>query len=161
LQKQCAILSYQLDPCDSKKLTVELIDGIGRKHTVDLDSCGYVLQKKASLVFPAFSSWIEKKEYDSAKTAIRSIVDLIAYRSKMGIQDVDPDLHKNAGFIGTEAIFIDIGSFSQSPHPITKEAFHYDIKKISNELRLWLISKDESLAQYLDLVIEETSQKYE
>jgi len=160
LRKQCAILAYQLEPTNTSTLTVELVDGIGRKHLVSLNKCGYVLQQKASLVFPAFSRWIETRDFDSANKALRSLVSLIAFRSKLGIQDVDPDLHKNAGLLGNEAIFIDIGSFTQREKPLTKEAFCFDIKKISNELRLWLASKDESLAHSLDVIIEESIQKY-
>lgn len=161
LQAQCAILSYQLDPTDKNELSVELIDGIGRKHTIMLDRCGYVLQKKASLIFHTFSSWIENRDFESVKKALRSLVSLIAYRSKLGIQDVDPDLHKNAGLVGTDAIFIDIGSFTLQEKPLSKEAFSYDIKKISNELRRWLVSKDESLAYFLDQTIDEEVQHYE
>jgi len=161
LQNQCAILSYQLEPTDGDALTVELLDGIGRRHTVALDRCGYVLQKKASLLFPTFSSWIEKGDFESVKIALRSLIDLIAYRSRLGIQDIDPDLHKNAGLVGTEAIFIDIGSFTQKEHPLSKEDFSYDLRKIFNELRKWLASKEESLDRFLEQAMDEAIHHYE
>ena len=160
LQKQCAILAYQLEPSCLETIPVTLEDGIGRKHMISLSSCGFILQKKASLVFPSFSHWIKNKEYEAAQTALRSLVAIISERSKLGIQDVDPDLHKNAGFIGTEAIFIDVGSFTKKEAPLSKEAFQYDIIKISKELREWLNVKDPSLAIFFDKTIEEAIRTY-
>lgn len=160
LQRQCGILSYQLEPSSTHNLTVTLIDGIGRKHNVLLDRCGYVLQYKASLIFPTLSSWIDKNDFESAQKALRSLVSSISERSQMGIQDVDPDLHKNAGFLGTEALFIDIGSFTQHEKPLSKETFAYDIRKISKELSLWLKMKDQHIALFFEQCIEKAIQEY-
>lgn len=160
LQKQCAIIAYQLEPSFEHTLPCQLIDGIGRHYIVDLARCGYVLQRKATLIFPTLESWINQQDQASCRKALASIIELIAYRSKLGIHDVDPDLHKNAGLLGTEAMFIDIGSFTDQKAPLSKESFEADIRKTSKELRSWLATKDPQLASYLDETIQEAIRCY-
>lgn len=160
LRKQCGIVAAQLEPSLNLSLPTQLIDGIGRKHTVNIALCGYALQKKASLIFPSFEHWIKQKDIVSCQKAISSLLALITSRSQMGIEDVDPDIHKNAGLVNTQALFIDIGSFTDKGAPLSKEAFAYDLKKIFKEFRLFLSKKEPSLADFLDHAIEEEIARY-
>lgn len=160
LKKECGIVAAQLNPAPGQFLPVELIDGIGRKHTVNIAQCGYVLQKKASLIYPSFISWINQKDLQSCQVAIQSMASLIASRSHLGIEDVDPDIHKNAGLIGTDAVFIDIGGFVDKGSPLSKGAFAYDIKKIFKEFKSFLSKKEPSLVPFLDQTIEKEIERY-
>ena len=160
LKKQCGIVASQLDPLPHVLMKANLIDGIGRKHEINVAQCGFVLQRKASLVFPSFAKWIEEKDWTSAQAAIHSLLRIIKERSLLGIEDIDPDIHKNAGLVGTESLFIDIGSFTDKGKPLSKESFAYDLKKICNELKLFLQKKEPSLAVFLDQAIDEEIERY-
>jgi len=150
LKKECGILSMQILPSPSFHQEVVIVDSIGRHYTIDLANYGFIVQKKAALVYPSLTDWIKANDMQSAKNAIGSIVDLIERRSKKGIQDSDPDLHKNAGLIETQAIFIDVGSFHKNPEAKNKSVYGPDLLKITNNLKNWLTTQSPELAEHLE-----------
>jgi hypothetical protein len=155
LVEECGIICLEILPTEGFHQEALLIDKLGRKHTIDLGSVGFIVQKRAKLIYPTLSHWIANKKLDEAKAALRSIVQLIVKRSLKGIQDSDPDLHKNAGLIGTQAVFIDMGSFHQNELAKTKEVYVRDLYKITNKLYEWLRKQSPELAAYLKAQINE------
>lgn len=150
LRNECGVIAMEILPTAQFHQDVTLIDKIGREHKIDLGNYGFILQRRADLVYPSLSQWIENDQLPKAKKAIHSIVGLIVHRSKKGIQDSDPDLHKNAGLIGTDAIFIDVGSFHQNQEAKQPEVYIRDLVKITNNLKTWLQKQSPELATYLD-----------
>jgi hypothetical protein len=154
LKDECALLYTQILPSGSYSVPVTIIDAIGRSYTIDLAQSSFAIQKRASLVLPSLEHWITSGDITSAKKALNSMVSLIKLRSSKDIQDTDPDLHKNAGLIGTTAIHIDIGSFHKNPSIRTEEAMKADMKKIFSRLLSWLEPRSSELHSYLKGLIE-------
>ncbi len=157
LKDECGIIAMEILPTLGINQEVTLFDKLGRKHTINLSDYGFILQKRIDLIYPKLGSWIASKDLDSAKKAVSSIVALMVQRSKKGIQDSDPDLHKNAGLIGTTAMFIDLGSFHANPQAKTEEVYTADLRKITNRLREWLEKQSPELAEHLENEIQNSS----
>jgi len=134
LQDECALLYVQIIPSNAYQLPVTITDAIGRAYTIDLSEYGFAIQKRATLVLPSIKKWVSRGQLTEAKKALSSLIGLMARRSKKAIQDSDPDLHKNAGFIGTTAIHIDIGSFFENPRITESKHMQHDVKKIFSKL---------------------------
>ncbi|HXF28460.1 MAG TPA: hypothetical protein VN457_01300 [Chlamydiales bacterium] len=147
---ECGCLFLQIVPSSYFHQPVTFTDKIGRTMTIDLAKHGFMVQKKADLLFPTIARLVQEKKMADAKTLIHSIVNLIVVRSKKGIQDQDPDLHKNCGCIGLEAQFIDVGSFHTNEKAKNPEVYVNDLKKISRRLRLFLEGVSPELVQALD-----------
>jgi hypothetical protein len=154
LKDECGLLFTQILPSKTYSLPITLIDTLGRSYTIDLAQSSFALQKRADLVLPSLEKWISVGDLLSAKEALTSIISLIKARASKGIQDIDPDLHKNAGLIGTTAIHIDIGSFHQNPHIHETEPLKNDLKKIFARLLSWLEPRSKELATYVEESIE-------
>ncbi len=154
LKDECALIYTQILPSTTYSIPVTIVDAIGRTYQIDLAQSSFALQKKASLVLPSLEHWITCGDIASAKSALNSMVALIKLRSTKGIQDTDPDLHKNAGLIGTTAIHIDIGSFHENSSIRTEEAMKRDMAKIFNRLLIWVKPKSPELYAYLAKLIE-------
>ncbi len=154
LKEECGLIAMEILPTQGINQEVSLTDKIGRKHTLNLSDYGFILQRRADLIYPKLSHWIAVHDLDSAKKAIHSIITLIVQRSKKGFQDSDPDLHKNAGLIGTQAILIDLGSLHANPEAKKREVYIQDLYKITNRLREWLEKQSPELADYLKQEIE-------
>jgi hypothetical protein len=154
LKDECGLIYTQILPSDAYSLPVTIVDAIGRKYQIDLARSSFAMQKKASLVLPALEQWINSGDIASAKKALSSMVGLIKSRSLKNIQDTDPDLHKNAGLIGTTAIHIDIGSFHKNPSIHAEEAMKSDMKKTFNRLLVWLEPRSKELHTYLKGILE-------
>lgn len=157
LKDECGLVFVEILPTKSIDQEVELYDKLGRKHTINLGNYGFILQKRADLIYPKLSRWIAQGDMESAKKAIRSMVGLIVQRSKKGIQDSDPDLHKNAGLIDTTAVFIDLGSFHVNPDARKEEVYKGDLLKITNRLKVWLDVQSPELSLYLQQELQNAS----
>jgi hypothetical protein len=149
LINECGLVYAQVLPSSGFSLPVTIHDAIGRRYTLDLSQHGFAIQKRAELVLPSFDRWIKEKDLVHAKKAIDSLVALIALRSSKGIQDSDPDLHKNAGLIGTTAVLIDIGSFYSNPSITSSDEMSRDMKKVFNRFGEWLEKRSPELYNYL------------
>lgn len=150
LSSECALIFTQILPSTAYSLPVTIVDPIGRTYSFDLAQHGFALQHRANLVLPALRHWIQKGKIDEAKQALTSLIGLFVLRCKMGIQDIDPDLHKNAGFLGSTAVHIDIGSFLENDRISTKEKMVPDIQKAFKKLSKWLEGKSPELTSFLE-----------
>ncbi len=157
LKDECGLIAVEILPEPSLNQEITLYDKLGRKHIINLGEYGFILQRRADLIYPKLSGWIETKDLQSAKQAIRSMIALIVARSKKGIQDSDPDLHKNAGLIDTTAILIDLGSLHKNPDAKNEEVYMGDILKITNRFKEWLEKQSPELALFLQEEISQAS----
>jgi hypothetical protein len=155
LKDECGLIFTQILPSSSYNLPVSLEDRVGREYTIDLSHYGFAIQHRLNLVLPSLRTWISENKIDEAKKALSSLVGLIVTRSKKGIQDSDPDLHKNAGLIGTTGVHIDIGSFSANPNISQIEKMRPDVQKTFRKLVLWLQDKSPELSLYLSELLKD------
>jgi len=154
LRNECALIYAQILPSQKFSLPITIRDGIGREYVIDLAAHGFALQRRADLVQPSFEKWIAQNDMESARKAIDSLVGVIALRSKKEVQDSDPDLHKNAGLIGTTAIFIDIGGFHKNPKIPSHNEMKRDMDKVFGKFGRWLSSRSTELHAYLQQRLE-------
>jgi hypothetical protein len=159
LKDECALLFTQILPCSTYSLPATIIDPLGRKYSFDLAHYGFALQHRVNLVLPSLRQWIEKGKIDEAKKALSSLVGLLVTRSQKGIQDIDPDLHKNAGFLGSTAVHIDVGSFLENKRIVSEERMVPDVKKAFRKLVKWLDGKSPELAAFLEEKLNDPGQE--
>ncbi|NGX37333.1 MAG: hypothetical protein K1000chlam2_00487 [Chlamydiae bacterium] len=148
------LVYLHLTKTDHLRSQIRLFDPIGVVHTLNLDEIEFVLQKRATLAYSTLTALIEAREFEAAKRRLESLVDLIASRSKAGIADHDAR-KRNFGFIGSDAIELDLGSFSlneslKDPQEAQK-AFLYETMK----LRRWIKKYHPELSESLDAKIKE------
>ena len=111
---RAGLIYLHLNPTDYLGQRLTLIDKLGIEHTIDLDHTDFALQHRAKLPKKHFRSLKKKNDYNAAKRSLDSIIDMIVERSQKGIADRDPNIRRNCGFIGEQAVEIDLGSFTRS-----------------------------------------------
>jgi hypothetical protein len=138
----------------NKKLT--LIDNLGIAHQLDLDSIDFALQKKAEPTRVKLRNLIKENDLDAAKQCIKSLLVLITERSQKGICDRDPNLRRNIGFVGNQAIEIDLGSYTKDESlNLDAENIRQELIKNTWKLKQWLDRKSPVLSLYLSEQIDE------
>ncbi len=130
-----------------KKLTI--IDKLGIAYQIDLDSIDFALQKKAEFTNPKLKKLIKENHLDAAKECIESMLGLIVERCQKGIRDRDPNFRRNMGFIGTQAIEIDLGSYSKDESLKNPENFQSELLDKTQKLKRWLGRRNQNLTTYL------------
>jgi len=115
-----------------------LIDPLGIKHPIALNNFGFALQKKATMAYPYFAKCAEEKNLEKARLAFASLFSLLNRKMEQGIDDNDPLIRTNFGFVGDQAIEVDIGPFSYNTALLTSEEKLEEIQRIALPLRHWL-----------------------
>lgn len=137
LREETGLLYYHpAKSSDCPKIT--LIDPIGIEHKLDLNDHGFVLQKRAMLVYPYLSMCAKEEDFERASRAFHSLFTLLKEKMKRGISDRDPLIRTNFGFCGDEALQIDIGPLSYDESLKSKERQREEIEKIVLSLCHWL-----------------------
>lgn len=149
------LLYLHLNKTDFLCTKLKLFDPIGVVHTLDLDQMEFALQKKAVMAYPALKALAESKEIDAAKKRLASLLDLILARCHAGIADHDAR-QRNFGFVGDQAIEIDLGSFSVNESLKTETSSQKALLKESAKLRQFVKKYTPELTDFF----EEHLQKY-
>jgi hypothetical protein len=149
-KEQSGLIYLHLNKTHHFNRKATLIDPLGIAHTLDLDNTQFALQKNAQLCYPKFRQLVQEGNLADAKICIDSLFNLIRDRARKGIKDRDPHIRKNIGFIGNQAIEIDIGSFTKgAPDPLCS-----DWTKITRRLHAYLTKHNTELSHYLNSLQE-------
>lgn len=150
---QTGLLYLQLNPTHRWKSKLTIYDPIGIVHTLDPNTLPFALQKEAALAYPTLTTLMETQEVEAAKVRLSSLVDLIASRCEAGITNHDCR-KRNFGFVGAQAIELDLGAFSIDPtlksESEKRRAFLWEIEKVSE----WVKKHHPELSEYLTAKIK-------
>jgi hypothetical protein len=150
LQEETGLLYVHLNESACLRQTACIVDKLGIRHTIDLDRIAFVLQRKADLVYPRLQALLAAGDQQGAERALKSVVSVIVARCKKGIYDEDPRIHRNFGFIGDQAVIIDVGRFREDPARATPAVYKEDAERITCRLRAWLTDEHPSLVPCLE-----------
>lgn len=155
LKEESGLVYLHLNPTqgDYKPLTIR--DKLGIAHRISLDNASFIIQKKGELVYPHLKHLMDEGKIEEAKQAIGSLLNVILARSKKGIFDEDAKIHRNFGFIGNQALFIDVGRFRKDPSMTDPTVCKNDLQKTMRRFHAWLQESYPQLAEYLDDKTEE------
>lgn len=152
LKDETGLVFLHLNKTDHLKQSLILIDKIGISHTLDLDQFEFLVQKRASLIYPTLSDLIEKGKIEEGKKALSTLVHLLEVRFEKQIFDKDSDLNTNFGFIENTAVQIDIGRFKKN-HPERRHKKEV-ILHTTDHLHQWLMVRSPVLDEHLKAAIE-------
>ncbi len=149
LKEETGLLYLHLNPTTHLHRTLTLYDACGIRHEVDLDTTRFFLQKRAVPLERHLSSLKASGADELAKQSIDSLIHMLLSRCKKGYSDRDI-LNRNLGFIGTQAIEIDSGSFIKNPRMQEAWIYKQEIFYATLELKLWLKKHYPEMVGYLE-----------
>lgn len=148
------LLYLHLNKTEHLGKKLHLFDPIGVLHTLNLDQVEFALQKKAQMAYPTLSALAQAGELEGAKKRLSSLLDLIEKRCQAGIADHDAR-KRNFGFVGQQAIELDLGSFSKNPTLAKPEALKKTLLLETVKLRRWLKKYHPELTPFFDESMKE------
>ncbi len=156
LKKETGVVYTHL--AEQKKATaasLRLIDKLGITHILPRETVAFLVQKKGKLFFPTLLQAKKEKDLPSAEKCITSFLQTEQTRCSKGISDNDPLLKCNFGFIGTEALRLDLGAFARDPSLATEKGKKAEMGRRADSLRSWLEGNYPELIAYLDQQLAE------
>lgn len=132
-----------------------LVDPLNISHRLDSNELGFLIQKKVKLAYPALEELIEAQDIARAKCALCSLLDLFIWKCRHGINDNDPLIRTNFGFLNDEVIQIDVGPLSKDFSSHDPERMREEIFRITASLKHWLLERSPELVVFLDQQMQE------
>lgn len=111
---------------------VTLIDGLGIKRTIPLNSYVFAVQKKVIITKQEFHNLLSKGDVEGVKKRITQLLALYHEQYKKGLFDHDHNLIDNTGFIGDQVVRQDVGKVVMNHRMTDPEAMQKDLDKIIN-----------------------------
>jgi hypothetical protein len=154
LKEETGLLYLHLNPTSHFGKTLTLYDSMGIRHEIDLDTARFFLQRRA-VPLERHLGELKKQNADAlAKASIDSLIQMILTRCQKGYADRDI-LNRNLGFIGTQAIEIDSGSFLENPRMKEPWVYKQEIFYATLELKIWLKKNYPEMVSYLEQRVSE------
>ncbi len=154
LKEETGLVYLHLNKTNHLQIEIPLYDKIGVRHALQLDHMEFVLQKRATLLFPALERWIDAGQASAAKKALSALVHFLKTRCEKEIFDKDPDLNTNFGFLETCPMQIDIGRFKIDGFYSNKQVYKREIRRITDNLQQWLELRSPELSVHLQKELE-------
>lgn len=133
LKKETGLLGLHFSCNTLLSSPIKLVDKLGITHTLNPNLYPFIVQERALLVKEKITQLMENKEEEAARRALNNLFALVKMRMEKGIEDKDPNLSKNFGFIGSEPIQIDGGCFSLTSSPSLEK-----IRQSKEDLQHWI-----------------------
>jgi hypothetical protein len=157
MREETGLIYLHLNKTDHLKQRLKIYDKIGIGYELDLDTMEFLVQKRATLVYPAIDALMRSEGLHAAKGAISSLVALLRARCEKGIFDKDPDLNTNFGFLAKCAVQIDIGRFDRMRGGTSPAKHRDEILRITDHFRQWLDVKYPALSEHLIAEVQNIS----
>ncbi len=153
LSEETGLLYVHLNQTQHVKKILPFCDALGKTHFLNLDDLEFVVQKKADLAYNTLHSLMEKKESEGAKLAIDQLLALNVKLYQKGFRNRDPNFKSNCGFIGTDAIVIDVGRILPLENIKTAEEHKQELLKITPQFRAYISTQYPELLPHFDQAI--------
>jgi hypothetical protein len=132
-REETGLIAIHLTPSDHGFPTITLSDKLNCRLTLDLNRTPFILQHRAIPVYKQLRAWIAAGRSDLAKQGIASLQELLKKRIALNLRDDDVHFYSNFGFVGTSAIQVDPGHYTQG----TTQDPALEMKTITDELITW------------------------
>lgn len=148
LHDQTGMLYLHLNPTTHLQKKLSITDRLNISHQINLDQFDFIVQKRAKEVNHYIETLMNQNRIQEAKKAIKDLIALIPLSEKKGYRDRDPDIQTNCGFIGDQAVKIDVGRFLKKDQRYTKT----QLENILEPFETWIKERHPTLLSYFQEV---------
>ncbi len=156
LKDETAIVYVHLAKTNNINKKIQIIDRLQRKYEIDLDTTGFVIQKKVQ-TFKDILMQYKNDEIELKKLANSFLYTTEAIYKKGFIND-DYNCVKNSGFVNGKVIHSDVGSFLPKDNLKSKENFEKEFFRFVKYFKKWSDKNAPFLSKHVDEEIKKMSQ---
>ena len=150
MKEETALIYSHLNKTDHLHKKVRIRDKLGIYHLLDMDKMEFLLQEKVILPLEKFKALKEQNDIYGAHRCIDSILHHFLMRYEKGIDDSDPIVRKNFGFIENRAVELDLGSYSKKESLKDPANYIPQLEKEIGDFKNWLQNNFPELSPYLE-----------
>jgi hypothetical protein len=150
MKERTGLVYLHLSPTTNLPDRLEIVDPLNISHEIDPNTTGFLIQKRATLVYPALKEYMASHDVDEAKRALSSLVELFFWKWGQAIGDNDPLIRTNYGFVEGRAMQLDVGPLSMETQCPSAALQQERIQRITARLKFWLHENAPELVPFLE-----------
>lgn len=132
------LLALHLHPPSSWSLPVELVDKLGRIHTIDLGTTVFVLQRKGQTLRQVLQAALDNGDLKTAQERLFALLAMYKEEYGLGVWDRDHGVTHNTGFLGASPFHLDVGKISYQPPPLPPSLWTEDLRLVAVKIHAWI-----------------------
>lgn len=153
LKEQTALLAIHLGTSPSRGKKLILIDALGAKHTLPLETAPFILQYKKPILMQAFTAAYNQGNRQEAEKILNALLSAITERAEKSILNRDRSFLRNYGYDGQRAYQIDVGSFFKSPALTPQAAYEKSLRDSVEPIQEWLTANAPDMLPHLEKIL--------
>lgn len=150
LQREGGIAVTHLNNDHQLNREITIFDKMGFKHTLELDSIQFLIQRKATMICPEIDSLMSQGKVNESKNLLDEMLEMMLSEHARGFVDEDHALMQNTGVIDGHPIHVDVGLFTSREDVKNLPVSHLELFKKTYKFHIWLQSQHPELAIYLN-----------
>ena len=117
---------------------IKITDRFGFSHSLPLDDCYFVIQKKGVQTKTVLKSLLDHHKTVEAVDLLKRLLRMYRSEYKRGLLDKDHNILVNTGFIGERPFHLDIGKITFNDEIKSLQKQEEDLNRILRRIDLWL-----------------------
>lgn len=148
LKDETATIYVHLSRTDIFNKKITILDRFKRKYFIDLDSAGFIIQKKVKTFEEILSK--NKHDPDELKKLTNSFLNTTFSIYQKGYINDDYNCVKNSGVLDDRVIHSDLGSFLKKDEMKNKDVLTHEINRFMRYFKKWSDKNAPFLSEYVD-----------
>ncbi|MFN0065549.1 MAG: hypothetical protein ACKVOH_04855 [Chlamydiales bacterium] len=154
LREESALLYMHLNKSKNLQKEILIYDTLNRPYSISLDDFEFYLQRKVEPLNSYITSLHHNGHDEKIPLCLQKMTLLLLSRLEKGIDDHDPVLQKNTGFVDERVVFLDIGSFYFNEAVKDPDSYHGQVYYMTRKLKRWLEERAPASSPFVDEAIE-------
>lgn len=150
LKEETGLVYVHLNKSEDLQISLTIYDKMGFEHKLEMDQMEFLLQKRADMLCPTVSRFVEAGETGKAKELIDNLIAMILSEYSRGLADNDHALMQNTGALDTTPVHIDVGQFVFKPEISNPSVYKQELFSKTYKFHHWLKRHHPELANYLN-----------
>jgi hypothetical protein len=150
LSQETGLLYAHLNRTTHLNKELSFCDANGLCHLLNLDDLEFVIQKKAEMAFARIDALMLSGDIAGASEAIAKLLQLNVDLCQKGYRNRDPNFRSNCGFIGNQAVLVDVGRIVPSEDVKKPDAMKKELGKAIPRFQEYLSAKHPELLAFFE-----------
>lgn len=150
LKPETGLVYVHLNKSNDLQQMLTLNDKMGFEHQINMDDMEFLLQKRADMLCPTVTRFVQNGQVADAKELIDNLLSMILSEYSRGLADNDHALMQNTGAMGKIPVHIDVGQFVIKPEISNPDVYKQELFSKTYKFRMWLDKHHPELAVYLN-----------
>ena len=147
--EETGIVYVHLNPSEGLPNNVMIFDKLGYRHFVDLNQVPFYLQRRGVPLNVMLQTFKHSNDIAGAANALEELFTYLERRSAMGVEDTDPNVLKNLGFLDGRAVNLDPGGLQRFEEGLGPNEYRERVMQKAKVIRNWIAGYfPELLPQY-------------